>query len=42
MNTTHPRLRGYPIDTHLRDSRAVVTPWRTTVRTWLGRAHRAH
>lgn len=38
MSTTSPSLNGYPIDHRLRDRRAVVTPFRTSVHRWLRRA----
>lgn len=38
MNNPNPSLNGYPIDHHLRDRRAVVTPLRTSVHRWLQRA----
>ncbi len=40
MQANQPSHRGYPIDTCLRDSRAVVVPLRTSVHRWLRRAHR--
>lgn len=37
MQSTTPSLRGYPIDTTLRDSRAVVIPLHASVQRWLRR-----